>query len=100
MIGGPLSKVRVVIIPDLPATVLNLIPCLQLGKEKSRKNVGGQVTRAQIHPGIFINLTAEEATAIGSFLANDLCTLYMLRIVNKQRPTFATTEVLGFMKTL
>ena len=96
----PVAQVLVIILPNALPLRLDGLPCFQLGVEKGRQHVAHHITRADVHPGIFVHLSAKKPAAIGPFLANDLGALNQTRVVDEQRAAFAAGDVLGFMKTL
>ena len=59
-------------LPDALARALDLLAVLELGVEEGGQDVGGQVAGADVDPGVFVHLPAEEAAAVGAFLADDL----------------------------
>ncbi len=90
----------VIVAPDASPLTLDLISGLQLGIQKGRQDVGGQIARTNVHPGIFVHLTAEEAAAVGAFFTNDLSALDKARGVDQSRAALAAGEILGFVETL
>ena len=99
-LGGPGLQVLVVSLPDLLPPGLNRLPLFQLGIEDGGQQVGGQVARAQVDPGVFIHLAPEETAAVGAFLPDDLGPLDVLGVVDQQGPSLAAGEVLGLVETL
>src|SRR6266550_7371292 len=90
----------VIIMPNPPSLVLNLISRFKLRIKKRRQKIRWQVTRPQVQPRVLIHLPAKEAAAVGSFLSNDLGAIEVSRIVDDQRAAFATGEILGLVKAL
>src|SRR5881397_1024346 len=60
----PTGERRVVRLPDLPPTRLNLRLALELAQEKGRLELRREITRAHVDPRVFVDLTAKELAAI------------------------------------
>src|SRR6266566_10160469 len=71
----------------------------KLRTEKGRQQIRRQITRADIDPGVLVDLAAEKPAPVRSFFPKDLGPLIEVRIVDQQRAAFAATEILGFMET-
>ena len=65
--------------PDGPAFFLNRQPALELTEEKRRQHVAHHVTAAEVDPRVFVDLSTDEATAIGTLLSHDLRALEQFR---------------------
>ena len=65
--AGPIAQVRGVKLPEAPALGLNMVAGLELGQQKSRQQVGGQVAGAHVNPGIFVGLTPEHLASVRAF---------------------------------
>ena len=74
-------------------------PGLELTKQERRQELRWQIARSEIHPGVLVHLAAEELTAIGALLAQDLGALREMWIVQDQGPALAAADVLRFVKT-
>src|SRR5574341_574295 len=79
---------------------LDFLTLLKLAVEKRRQNIGWKVGGTEVHPGVFVHLAAEEAGAVGAFLADDLGALDKFRVIDNQRAAFPAGEVLGLMEGL
>ena len=55
---------------------------------------------AWVMVGVLVHLTTEEAAAVRTFLADDLCALFELRVVDEQCSTFTRNDVLRFVEAL
>ncbi len=73
---------------------------LQLRQQEGRQDIGRQVAGADVHPGVLVHLAAEEAAAVGAFLADDLGALDVAWVVDQQRAALAAGEVLGLVEAL
>ncbi len=98
--GGPGGKFVCIGVPDALADGLDMRVGLELRQEEGCQEIGGQVAGADIHPGVFIYLAAEEAAAIGAFLSDDLGAFHILGVVDQQGAALAAGEVLGLVKAL
>src|ERR1019366_10394025 len=96
----PTGEFRMVALPDAAALDLNAIPYLELCKEECGQHVAHDIAGADIHPRIFVHLTAKKSRPVGALLTDDLGTLDELVVVDEQRATLATGDVFGFVKTL
>src|SRR5688500_14091744 len=68
--------------PDRAPPALALVTPLELREKEGRQKVGRQITGSNVHPTVFVNLPAEEATAIRAFFAKDLRSIEQVRIVD------------------
>ena len=96
----PIFEVFIVEAPNPLAMGLDLFSVFQLGIQKRGQDIRRQVGGANVYPGVLVHLAAEEAAAIGAFLADDLGALDERRIVDQQCPSLAAREVLGFVEGL
>jgi hypothetical protein len=71
---------------------------LELRPQECRDDLARQKGRADILPGVFVDLAAEKPAAIRSLLANDLGALRQLFIAHHQAAAFAGDDVLGLVK--
>ena len=53
-----------------------------------------------IHPRVFVDLTAKKTTAVRTLLADDFSSFNISRIIDEQGAPFTTTEVFCFVKAL
>src|SRR5262249_37206798 len=97
---GPRTQLHIVSLPYPAPMCLNRLPLLQLCVEESREDITHQIAGADVHPCVFVHLSAKEPAAIGSFLADDFRPPDQSGIVDQQRAALATTDVLRFVKTL
>ena len=67
--------------------------CLELGKKHCGQQIGGDIGRADIHPGIFIDFAAKELAAIGPLFANDFGAARQIRIVRQESACLPGNEV-------
>src|SRR5208282_6621408 len=96
----PVAQVLVVILPNALPLRLDGLPYFQLGVEKGRQDVTHHITRANVHPGIFVHLSPKEPAAIRPLFTNDLGPLNQTRVVDEQRAALAAGDILCFMETL
>ncbi len=91
---------RIVIgLPQGQTLLVNAICRFQLRPQVRRLQIRHQVAGADITPGIFIYLPAEELATVGAFLADDLRALHQGAIVNQGRAAFtACGVVFGFVE--
>ena len=68
--------------------------------EISCVHITGQIGGSVIHPGIFIDLTAEEFAAVGSFFTDDLCFFHILLITDQQGTALSHAVILRLMETV
>src|SRR3982750_4702603 len=80
--------------------MLDLLPMFPLGIQKGGQNLRRQIARSYVNPRISVHFTPEVLFAIGPFLAKNFGTLRVRCIIDQQRTSFPTTDVLRFMKTL
>ena len=71
---------------------------LELRPEIGRVDLAREVAVAEVDPGVFVDLAAEELGAVGAFLAEDLGLLVELRVVDDYRSSFAHRVVLGLVE--
>ena len=71
---------------------------LQLCPQKRGDHFARQIGRAEVDPGVLVDLAAEEVAAVGALLAEDLGALGEAQVVDQQRPALAGDEVLGFVE--
>src|SRR5262249_2228651 len=96
---GPGSQLAQVGFPDFSPSRLNLIAVFEFCAEERRQQVRGQITRPNIDPGVLVGLAPEKSAPVCSLFPKDLGPLIQVRIVDQQRATFSTGEILGFMET-
>src|SRR5690242_7878440 len=86
--------------PNFLATFLDLVPDFKLREKETGQQFRRQIARADIDPGVFVDLSAEEQAAVSPLLMEDLRPFDILRIVDQQCATLAAIEIFGFVKTL
>ena len=79
---------------------LDSLALFQLAIKIRRKNIGWQERRTDIHPRIFIHLSAEEAGTVGPFFTDDLGALRQRRIIDQQCAAFPAAKVFCLMEGL
>src|SRR5207249_10437670 len=87
-------------VPDLLASVLDLLARFQLSVQERGEHLRREVTRSHVDPGVLVDLPSEEPAAIRAFFAKNFSALDQGTIVDQQRTTLATREVLRFVKAL
>ncbi len=97
---GPRRQLGVVAGPDPVAGALDRGRGLELGHQHRGQEVARQVARAELDPGVLVDLAAEEAGPVGALLAHDLGALGERRIVHHQRAALAARQVLGVVEAL
>src|SRR6185312_5984384 len=100
VLGGPRAEAAGIAFPDARAASLDVAPALELRAQERRLQIGHQEARADVDPGVLVDLAAEEAAAVGPFFAEDLGALDERRIVDEQRAALAAGDVLGLVERL
>src|SRR5579872_1310290 len=98
VLGGPVGKFGVIELPNRTPPLLNALSRGKLCIQVSSQDFGWKITRAEVHPRVFIHLPPEEAAAIGALFPQDLGALDTAGIVEDQSAAFTAGEVLRFMK--
>ncbi len=93
LVLGPVAQFSGIGLPQNFAALLDLFMLFKLSAEQGSEDVGGQITRSNVHPGVLVHLPPEKAAAIGPLLAQDLGLLNVGRIIDQQRPAFTATDV-------
>ena len=97
----PVGELGVVALPDRAARVAWIASrASSCAEQERREDVGRQIARADVDPGVLVDLAAEEPAAVGALLADDLGALDELRVVDEQRAALAAGEVLGLVEAL
>src|SRR5258708_1992391 len=96
----PGTQSSVVVFPNASAFFLDRRPHFELRVEKCRQHITHEIARTDIDPGILVHQPAKKSAAVGSLFANDFGAFKEAAIVNQQRATFTTSNVLGFVKAL
>src|SRR4051812_19004028 len=96
----PGSHLLVVIFPNAPALLLDRPPFFQLAEQKGSQDVAHEVTRPNIHPGVFIHLSFEKSAAVSPLLPDNFRPLNEPLIIEHQGAPFSARDVFRFMKAL
>jgi hypothetical protein len=72
LLGGPLSKVSEVVVPDALAHGLDTFACLELTEKHGGQQVGGQIARPDVDPRVLVDLAPEKARPVRPLFADDL----------------------------
>ena len=89
---------RVVALPDREPRGRDALGLLELRGEERGDDLARQVRRADVDPGVLVDLAAEELRAVGALLADDLGALDEARVVDEQRAALAGDDVLGLVE--
>ena len=90
---------RVVALPDgAAARAVISLGLLELRPQERRDDLARQIRRADVDPGVLVDLAAEELRAVGALLADDLGALDEARVVDQQRAALAGDDVLGLVE--
>lgn len=73
----------------------DLVERIQLSGEERSEDLRRQVARADVDPRVLVDLAAEEPTAVGALLTDDLGPLAQRRVVDQESPALAALDVLG-----
>src|SRR4051794_20261372 len=76
----------------------DLVYHLELSVKESRDNLAGRCGTADVEPGVFVDLSAQECATVCALVAKDTGTLDQCRVVHAERPAFSTDEVLRLVK--
>src|SRR5687768_8946042 len=71
---------------------------IELRDQDGGEHVARQVARAEVDPGVLVDLAAEEAGAVGALLADDLGALLERAVVHDERAALAARHVLGVVE--
>ena len=93
-----LFKRIVVLVPRREAVVVNHIRFLKLSPEVSGIHIAGKVGRAGLNPGVFVNLTAQEAASVSALLADNLGKLNVFFILDKESAALAHAVVFSLVE--
>ena len=88
----------VVTVPEANPAGLDILEFVALGTKESRGDFRRQEGTPGVHPTVFIDFATEEFRTVGPFFPDNLGTADEPGIVDGQKPTFATDDVLRFMK--
>ena len=83
-VGLELREGLVVAIPDREAPLGDRVGLLQLRPEERRDDLARQVRRAEVDPGVLVDLAAEELAPVGALLPDDLGALDEPRVVDER----------------
>src|SRR5687767_1134275 len=90
----PVAELALIGLPDMSAPRLNLRLALELTEQEGRDELGGDVARPDVHPGVLVHLAAKEPIPVRALLTNDLGALDQSGVVDHERAPFAAGEVL------
>jgi len=96
----PVAQAGLVGVPDLAPPGLDALRGFKLGTQERGQQLRREVAGADVHPGVLVDLPAEEAAAIRTLLADDLGPLHVPRVVDQQRAALPADDVLGLVKAL
>ena len=92
-------KARIVLVPGRQSVIVNLISQFQLPPQASRLQFTRQEAAAEIDPGIFVHLAAQELAAVGTLLTQNFGAFDKAFVIDHQRAAFtAAGVVFGFME--
>ena len=72
--------------------------CSSCAHRKAARQLARQERRADVDPGVLVDLAAEELRSVGALLPDDLRALDEARVVDEQRAAFAGDDVLRLVK--
>ena len=87
------SQSFIIVFPGSHTVCVNLIGYLKLCPEIGSIHIAWKIGRAGFHPGIFVYLTPEKLTPVGSLLADNLSFFRVLRVADKKASAFTHTVV-------
>ena len=96
----PLCELVGIIHPDAFSYGLNFIFRFELSEQECCKQIGEKVTRPDVHPCIFIDLTAEETAPVRPLLPDDFRPVDILWFVDDEGASLSAHEILRFVKAL
>jgi hypothetical protein len=94
----PGGEAGFVAVPDAAACFVDGMQIFELGEEEGGRQVGHDVAGAEVDPGVFVDLPAEEAGAVGALFPEYFGAGVELEIVDEERAAFAAGVVLGFVE--
>ena len=89
-----------IMIPDLEPFGRDGVSVFHLGPKEGSDQFAGEIGGADVNPGILINLTAKELTAVGAFFSDDFSSISEGGVVDQDGTTFAGDDVLGFVERI
>src|SRR5690349_20830012 len=95
---GPAGQLARVGFPDFSSPRLNLIALFELCPEERCQQIGREIARANVYPGILVHLAAKKSASIGSLFPKNFGAFVKPRIIDQQRAAFSTREILGLVK--
>lgn len=87
-----------IVVPNVQPLCGNGFSLLHLGPEEGGDEFAGEVGGADVHPGVLVDLAAEELAAVGALLSDDLGAIRKSGVVDQQGAAFPGDDVLGFME--
>ena len=86
--------------PNFTPPFLDLLAGFQLCVQHGSQGLGRNIAGADVDPGVFIDLAAEEAGAVGAFFAEDFGPFGVCGSLMTRAAAFAAGEVFGFVEGL
>ena len=77
---------------------LRTLRVLQLRKQERSEDVAREIARAEGAPSVLVHEPAPESGTVGTLLADDLCVLDMVTVVDEQCAAFPCHDVLGLVE--
>ncbi len=87
-------------VPDLDSTRVDFFSSLQLAPEYGCEQVAQHPAGSDIHPGVLVDLAAQELASIRALLAKGLRSFDERGIVDQQGTALTAGDVLGLVETL
>ena len=87
-----------VLYPNHLSALLNALPVLELRAQQSSKHFRRKIAGANVYPAVLVHLPPKKFTSICAFFTNNLSPLNQCVIVDEQRTTLPTSQILGFME--
>ena len=78
----PYDVAVMVVLVDLPPPLGNAVHYFQLAIQERRTDFAGHVGRPDVDPRIFVHFTTEELLSISALVADDLCSMDQLWIID------------------
>src|SRR5580765_7122859 len=96
----PIAQLLRVPVPDLLSPGLDPVALLELRQQERGEELGGEVARSDVPPGVLVHLAAEEPRPVRSLLPDDLGALDQGGVVDEQRAPLPAGEVLRLVEAL
>src|SRR2546421_8601207 len=95
---GPVAELVGVAVPDPVPGGLDLGATLELASKERSLELRGEITRAEVAPGVPLDLAAKERRSIGPLLPDHLSPLGVLTPVEHERAALAGADVLRLVE--